>query len=702
MTRKFWNGLGLALLGLMAACGGGGGDAGSSLYGGGSTSTTTTTTVTVGLTLSSTTVTSAAPATVTATVVDGNKKALGGVVVTFAVSKGLGSLSATTALTDSSGVAKVTLSPADSTQTGADEVSATATYNSVSGTASAGFQLTATTSAITSVTAATGSGDSSATPVGPYGQTVLTVVMSGVSANAPATVTLTSACVAKGKATISPTSTTTTTGTFTVTYTDSSGCGSILASDTVTATLAGSSTTKQGTVYLTAPSANSLTFVSASPSTIYLKGSGLTESSTVVFQLNDTAGNALPGQKVAMALTTYAGGLQIDGGSSTVTKTTDAKGQVQVIVNSGTVPTPVRVSASLVGSTIVTVSNQLAVGVGLPSQLNFSLSAKTLNIEGGDIDGTTDTFTVYAADRSGNPVPEGTALTFWAEGGQVQTSVQTKLDTNGLAVATANFVSQSPRPDDGRVTIVGYAIGEESFVDLNGDNQYTSGEPFQDLGDIVKDKLFDNSYDSTVDEYVSLSGLAAGSSACALADTSTYPQLALDRTIPVRPATCDAQWTSRTYVRRAIEIVLSKSSAGVLWRSTSGLGSGACHPISRRYGPSSATSTYYAVSTGDVWYGGSGLTGSMPLVIADSNAVRLNPMPAGTTVTATNPSSGLTVTVAGSPVPNTTEVTAADVQYTFATGTTAGQFTLNVTSPGGLTTSYVLAVAAATRPSTCP
>ena len=73
-----------------------------------------------------------------------------------------------------------------------------------------------------------------------------------------------------------------------------------------------------------------------------------------------------------------------------------------VILNSGTIPTPVRVKATLAGSSISTVSSSLSIAVGLPSQLNFSLSQGTKNIEGYNIDGTPNTYQIIASDRSGS------------------------------------------------------------------------------------------------------------------------------------------------------------------------------------------------------------------------------------------------------------------------------------------------------------
>jgi hypothetical protein len=696
-SRLLLSGL-VALGAILTGCSAGTPDASSTSSG--STSSSTTGTITEAL--STTTVTSAAPATVSATVRTSAGVAISGTVVTFTTGS-IGSLSAATALTNSAGVATVTLSPASSTGTGADTVVATATIGSSSVSASQGYQLSATTASFASFTSSTGT--SSTDKLAAYAQTVLTINLTGVSAAAPATLTLSSSCVAAGKATISPTSLTNTTGIATFTYKDTGGCGSTLTTDAVTATISGSGTTSTDQIYLTAPTANSITYTSATPAIIYLKGSGYTESSTVKFQVVDTDGNALPGQQVTLSLSTFAGGLLINQGSSAVTETSDSNGYVSVIINSGTVPTPVRVVATL-PSGISTVSSQLAVATGLPTQLHFSLSQGTINIEGADIDGTSNTYTVRATDRSGNPVPDGTAILFWAEGGQVQPSATTST-SNGISSATAQFVSQAYKPADGRVTVLAYAIGEESFVDLNGTNVYALGDPFQDLGDLVKSAQFDNVFDAAHDETISLSGSGAsvGTSACT-SDTTTYPQFVLDKTDANKPNTCDGLWTARTYVRMATETVFSTSSADPLWYSKTGLTS-ACSAKSLYVDSTNVDTTgphasYYPLVSNADWYSGAS-SGSVSFLVADSNAIRLNPMAAGTTVSVTADSTLVTVALTGgSPVANSAGATTAGFSYTFVAGVFSAPVTLKFTSPSGLTTSVIITLHSAAAPSACP
>lgn len=687
--------LSMATMALVAACGGGGGDAGTSPFPGGGGGGGTSGDPTIELTLSSSTVSAGAPATVTAIVRDATGAGVVGQVVSFSTSGGLGVFSVNSALTDATGAAVVSMSPASSSATGADTVVASATVGGVSVEASRGFQLTATSVTI-------GSFSSDVASLGPYGQSNLTVVLDGAPPSTPVSVNLSSNCVAKSKATLTPTSVTTSTGVATFTYRDQ-GCGATDASDLIQASVVGTAATASLNLGLTSPAVSSITFVSASFSTIYLKGSGLNETSEVTFQVRDTAGNGLANQSVRLEPTTLTGGLTLDGGVTAVTKVSDSLGNVLVRINSGTVPTPVRVKASLVADpSVATVSSSLAIAVGLPSELNFSLSQQTRNIEGYNIDGTPNTYNIIASDRLGNQVPDGTAINFIAEGGQVQ-AVRFTSTVAGISRASAAFVSAEPRPVDGRVTLLVYALGEESFLDVNGNNAFDAGEDFQDLGNIFLDRLYDDYYDKSLDQFISLS--ISGSSACRAPVSSL---LALNRSIPSitraksseAADTCDTAW-GRAYVRRAVETVLSTSEAWPVWNSKpddyyTSAGS-ECKRKDETTTPASdlivgysrgqpVREAFYSFGSGQFY--DQPRSGILSFIVADANPVRLNPVAAGTTITARG-TTGLTVTVeGGSPVPSTTEATFASVSYSLASGTNSGTISVTFTSPGGLRTTW--------------
>ncbi|MFG6488936.1 hypothetical protein ACG04R_19780 [Roseateles sp. BYS78W] len=691
--------LGLGMAALLSACGGGGGSAGDPVVGGGSGTGSggTTDTAKVSVALSSTTVTAGAPATVSVTVVNKSGAVLPGLVVKFATASGLGSLSATSALTDASGKASVVLSPATAATTGADTLTATVSYLGTDYSASTGFQLNATNVTISSFT-------SDVSTLSAYGTSTLSVTLGGTSATSSVSLTMTSSCVTVGKATLTPASVNTATGKATFTLRDQ-GCGAVQSSDNLTLAVTGTTLTQSLSLPVSSPTAASIGFVSASPTNIYLKGSGLTESSLVTFQVKDASNNGLPGQTVVLTPNVLVGGLTLDDQTGSVTKTTDSSGNVIVRINSGTVPTPVRVKATLQGSNISTVSSALSIAVGLPSQLNFSLAQGTQNIEGYDIQGTTNTYTVIASDRLGNPVPDGTAINFVTTAGQINASKQTAVNANGIATATANFASASPVPVDGRVTVVAYALGEKSFLDVNGNNVYDAGEDFQDLGDIFIDRKFDNYYNAADDQYISLS-TGVGSLACVAA---TSPLLATDVSIPVRPNTCNQTW-GQAYVRRAVQTIFSRSTANPVWgiarnvnegppSATNRICSTAVSLIKNYTNNVANTASYYPVA-GSSLYFGSNVSGSFSMFVADSNATAFNPMPAGTTISV-SATDGITASVlGGTPVPSTLSPTGLSIGYKFGTAS-SGTITINITSPGGTVTAVPVNVATGAAPAAC-
>ena len=704
---KFWLVL-LAGLGLTACGGGGSGDAllGTGTTTGTGTGTGTTASSKVSLALSSTTVTASTPAQVTATLTTSAGAAMAGQVLKFSTRDGLGSFSANSALTDANGQAKVNLAPASAATTGADTVVVTyESSGSTAVTASTGFQLTATNVTISSFV-------SDVSALGAYGQTTLTVNLTGTSPSAPVTVSLSSSCVTKARATLTPATVATSTGQASFTYRDQ-GCGAFDRVDGVQAAVVGTSLVASLQLTLTAPTASSIAFVAATPDVIYLKGTGLIENSNVTFQVRDANGLGVPNVAVDLEATTLSGGLLVDGKGAPsdfpLVRRTDADGKVTVRVNAGTVPTPVRIKAGLTLpdlSRIATVSSNLAIAVGLPAQNSFSLSQKTINIEGYNIDGISNTYTIIASDRLGNPVPAGTAVNFITESGQVQAVGFTAVN-QGLASTTVNFQTASPRPTDGRVTVLAYALGEESFLDANGDNVYTPGEDFQDLGDVFLDRLFNGSFNAAQDQYISLS--ISGNSTCRVA-TSSLLQLdasAPSKTTGTGAGACDAVW-GRAYVRKAAQTILSTSAARPLYgtalpANSSAVSLAACtagqqsliNPVSGYaagladgYNADDSANQLAVFVMGSVNIYNVGKAGVFSFVVADANPVAMNPMAAGTTITA-SATSGLSVSVAGgTPVPNSSWPTGASLNFTFDDVTNSGTITVTLRSPSGLATSY--------------
>lgn len=301
-------------------------------------------------------------------------------------------------------------------------------------------------------------------------------------------VTFNSTCASQQTATLtSPV--TTTTGFAASTYV-AKGCE---GNDTIiaTATVGDSNITATATVSVQPATLGSIQFVSATPTNITLRGAGgvgLSEISTVVFRVLNNVGGIAPNVDVTFALDTEVGGLDISPDSAK----TDANGLVQTVVQAGTIPTPVRVTAT-VGS-ISTQSDLLAVTTGIPTGRNISLSVETLNPAAWRVDGVQNAVTVRMADLFNNPVPDGTAATFTVEGGSIQGSCTT---TGGAC--SVNWVSQNQRPVDGRATILVAVSGEESFIDINGNGIFDDGDQFPaeyDLPEAYRDDNENGQYDS--------------------------------------------------------------------------------------------------------------------------------------------------------------------------------------------------------------
>ena len=228
------------------------------------------------------------------------------------------------------------------------------------------------------------------------------------------------------------------------------------------------------------------------------------------------------------------------GRSRTSTDQTDLDGIAEAELLSGYVATPMRVSAYIDlnendkrdPNEPQTTTTQLVITTGLPDQDSISLSASALNVLSAfNTDGVTSDITVRMADKYNNPVPDNTQAVFTTEFGSIVGSCLTK-----DGACTVSWTSQDPRlpayadpvtihrtrwfsgdswdydcpshressgpcPDDiadpsinrpgfargGRTTILVTTIGEESFVDSNGNGLYDAGEFWTNLPEAFRD-----------------------------------------------------------------------------------------------------------------------------------------------------------------------------------------------------------------------
>lgn len=333
---------------------------------------------------------------------------------------------------------------------------------------------------------------------------------------------------------ISPTNATTdSTGTVLVTYsaTDAAGTSpSTLGCSgkpvQITASSNGATSVANSLTVSAAPATN-MSFVSASPTRIYLANSGGVSQSLLTFQLLNQLGEGIQGQSVQLTMRSLTGGtpkaaFDTSGSVTPVTLTTDANGKVSQAVYAGSVPTSVVVNAALVSSpTIQSDSAVLAIASGRPSQPRLSMTIEKWAIEGFSVDGVSTNVTLNLADRQGNPVPDGTAVNFVTEGGVMIPPTCVTGVVPGDSRCSVSIRSQGGRPANGLVTIMAYAAGEEDFDDANGNNTYDCGETFRDLTLAYRD---DTMTSTLVNPYVAFEfsvPRGAASSSCALSSTPT-------------------------------------------------------------------------------------------------------------------------------------------------------------------------------------
>jgi hypothetical protein len=495
---------------------------------------------------------------------------------------------------------------------------------------------------------------------------------------------MSSLCVADGTATLVPG--TLANGIQVATYTNN-GC----TRGTDVITVSAGSSTQNISVPVAAANIGSIQFVSSnlSGSSIVLKGSGgqgRSESAQLTFRVVDNHNSGLPGVDVDFSATTTTGGLMVSPSHAT----TDASGNVNTMVSSGTIPTPVRVTATATRNnvTVSGLSDALTVSTGLPIQKSMSMSVDKYNIEGGEVDGIPASITVRLADQYGNPVSNGTAINFVTEGGAVGSAAQGACTTvdGGCSVS---LISQNFRPTNGRVTVLAYAQGIENFVDANGDGQYTctnyvdpvtgkvpttyrplvdtclsGGESFTDMGD----PFLDTGYQGSV------ANMGGGNTL-----DGVYESAKGDLPFPYAHATYassgDGKW-GLNYIRSSVEIVFSNSTA-ILTRQV--CANGSCRDWTAADGDPSLIAGV----------AGNACT-SQPLYfrLADSNN---NPLPSGSAIASTDASKLSVGTIAPAAVPSTNLIggTIHSAIVKPDDKCAAGSFTLQVTTPRGKGTAFM-------------
>ncbi|WP_137938225.1 hypothetical protein [Chitinivorax sp. B] len=435
------------------------------------------------LSLSKNSFTAGETVTATATLLNTSGKPVANEIVQFTVDGSLIRLTPVTGatMTNASGEATVLMTSTNGTAIGASRLVATSNIGSTEISASLAYQIGAADLRLGTLTVGNSHLSAYATT-----SLAINVTQNGELVSSPVTVSFRSICAANNKATLDSQANTVN-GVATASYTDQ-GCA---GQDTITASLAGSDQTASTNLTVAAPGATSLQFVNVVPEDgiLALKGYGSGnrgESAKITFKLVDAQGTGVANQSLHFSLSTATGGIRFDNGGTTVNGLTDNSGQVSVTVLSGNQPTPIRVIASTADNSLATQSSGLSVSTGFPDQDSFSLSASSFNIDGMRLDGNTTELQVRLADHFNNPVPDGTSVSFVSNGGRIGnlTSGECKTESSTCKVM---LTSQAPRPNNGRVQITAYAVGEESFVDLNGNIVADNDAELRDINGLSSD-----------------------------------------------------------------------------------------------------------------------------------------------------------------------------------------------------------------------
>jgi hypothetical protein len=191
---------------------------------------------------------------------------------------------------------------------------------------------------------------------------------------------------------------------------------------TVTATASQASATVS--IRIQPGSAGSLEFVSANPTAIGVIGSPLPQQSTITFRVRDRNGNPVAdGTVITFTLSSGVGG----GEFLTPLTAGTTGGLASTILTSGTVSGPIRVKASVTvvdsttgrTTTLSSSSTNVSIEGGPPSAFHVGVAPGFLNIAGQVTLGIICPVDAAVGDRFGNPVPEGTAVSFFANGGVI-------------------------------------------------------------------------------------------------------------------------------------------------------------------------------------------------------------------------------------------------------------------------------------------
>jgi hypothetical protein len=193
---------------------------------------------------------------------------------------------------------------------------------------------------------------------------------------------------------------------------------------------------------------------------ILLKG-GINQSSTLTFLVVDSLNRPVTSTykcKVKFSISvSHPSGESLKPDTA---QTDPLTGQVSTTVFSGTQPNAILVTAQVIDPTRkITATAALDEGTGLPDGNHVSISATKFNIAGRVYDGLSTSIALAVNDQFGNPVADGTPVSFVTNGGGITGAAFTN---NGVATAILTSGGGNP-PVGGLVTVTAEVKGDTSI-----------------------------------------------------------------------------------------------------------------------------------------------------------------------------------------------------------------------------------------------
>ena len=427
-------------------------------------------------------------------VTDSNGDPVSNALVTFAGDSVIFGTSNAAILTNESGEANISVKPLDNTTTGSYQLGATVSYDDLTTTTpSYNFSLQTLEVVLADVTL-------SSTNLVSGGNTNITLKTRDVISNTNQnniSVTFDTSCGTFDNESIVSSNQ----GDVSATYQAIDDNGNLCEGEqTITVAPVSNPTNRQAlTINIEGVEASSIVYTSTDDVQLGANNSGSSKSGSIEFTIYSN-GRPAANQKVQISKVFAPTDFSFVKLNNQIpeTVTSDSQGKVTVNLYPGALPGPVEIKATLVSnSSVFALSKNVSVATGRATQNGFSISLSK-NVLAVGVDGDVATVTARLVDRVGNPVPNGTVVSFVSEGGRVIPSCAT---VNGQC--SVEFSTQNPRPVDDRISLIAYVEGDKSYIDKDGDNQFGAGDILtRNIGDFFRDDNENNQYNDTLGEFV--------------------------------------------------------------------------------------------------------------------------------------------------------------------------------------------------------